>query len=98
MHTPGPWTIRHDFRCANGTRTIGVAAASIRPGAGAVAWPCGVTEAQEIANAHLIAAAPELLQCVEKLLVVIQDRELNDETIRAVNAAEGLIARVRGDA
>jgi hypothetical protein len=57
-----------------------------------------VTEAQEIANAHLIAAAPELLQCVEKLLAVIQDRELNDETIRAVNAAEGLIARVRGDA
>lgn len=50
------------------------------------------------ANARLIAAAPDLLQCVEKLLAVVHDRERDDATVAAVNAAEGLIARVRGDA
>jgi hypothetical protein len=50
------------------------------------------------ANARLIAAAPDLLQCLEKLLAVVHDRERDDATVAAVNAAEGLIARVRGDA
>jgi len=53
---------------------------------------------REIQRREKLAATPELLQCVEGLLAVIQNRGLNDETIRAVNAAEGLIARVRGDA
>ena len=51
----------------------------------------------EVADARLIAAAPGLLQCLEELLAVIHDRERDDATIAAVNAAEGLIAQVRGD-
>jgi hypothetical protein len=50
-----------------------------------------------VADARLIAAAPGLLQCLEELLAVIHDRERDDATIAAVNAAEGLIAQVRGD-
>lgn len=53
---------------------------------------------ENLANARLIAAAPGLLQCLEELLAVIHDRERDDATIAAVNAAEGLIAQVRGDA
>ncbi|MBU3721219.1 MAG: hypothetical protein FGM22_10840 [Burkholderiaceae bacterium] len=67
MHTPGPWTVRHDFRCANGEMTIGVASAAIGPHAGAVAWPCGKDDATEIANARLIAAAPEMLRALQRL-------------------------------
>lgn len=66
-HTPGPWIIRHDFKCSNGATTIGIAAANLGPGAGAVAWPCGVNDAQELANARLIAAAPQLLRALQRL-------------------------------
>ena len=53
---------------------------------------------REIKRREKLTTVPESLQCLEGLLAVIQNRELNDETICAVNAAEGLIARVRGDA
>ena len=65
MHTPGPWTVRHDFRCGNGKLCIGVSAARIGPKSGAVAWPSGTDETQELANAHLIAAAPDMLAALQ---------------------------------
>ena len=65
MHTPGPWTVRHDFRSGNGELCIGVSAARIGPKSGAVAWPSGVDDAQELANARLIAAAPDLLAALQ---------------------------------
>jgi hypothetical protein len=68
-HTPGPWAVRHDFKDACGTSGIGVAAASIGAGAGAVAWPCGVDEIQVAANARLIAVAPELLAALQDLVL-----------------------------
>ena len=65
MHTPGPWTVRHDFRSGNGELCVGVSAARIGPKSGAVAWPSGVDDAQELANARLIAAAPDLLAALQ---------------------------------
>lgn len=58
----------------------------------------GYVIGENAANARLVAAAPDLLQCLEGLLAVIHDRERDDATIAAVNAAEGLIAQARGDA
>jgi hypothetical protein len=52
----------------------------------------------ETINSRLIAAAPQMLQCLEKLLSIVRDREHDDATILAINAAESLIAQVRGDA
>ncbi len=65
-YTPGPWVVRTDFKCGNGQTTIGVAARDLGAGSGAVAWPCGTTDEQLIANARLMAAAPELLEANKK--------------------------------
>ena len=72
MHTPGPWTVRHDFRSGNGELCIGVSAARIGPKSGAVAWPSGVDDAQELANARLIAAAPDLLAALQHMVDMYQ--------------------------
>lgn len=72
--TPGPWVVRHDFRAANGDLCTGVAAAQIGQGAAAVAWPCGTSNEQTLANANLIATAPEL--CEELQLLLGEFKEL----------------------
>ena len=67
-HTPGPWVVRTDFKCGNGETGIGIAARDLGPGSGAVAWPCGTTDEQLIANARLIAASPALLEALQGLI------------------------------
>lgn len=89
MHTPGPWTIRHDFKCSNGSTAIGIAAANLGPGAGAVAWPCGVSEAQELANARLIAAAPSMLRALQRLTHPAADDDDLAYALDVIRAATG---------
>lgn len=64
QHTPGPWLIRSETQVLTGEVMLSVVARDVKPGSGAVAWPCGTNDAQQFANALLIAAAPELLECV----------------------------------
>lgn len=77
-YTPGPWVIRHDFNVFGadvihgGSRLVASAGGhsnNVRP-----------LEADEEnrANAHLIAAAPELLEAL-KLAVDIADSWINSE-------------------
>lgn len=89
-HAPGPWDWfeTEDGRCrvkpVNGNHIVA---------------ECAVLDPwseEQRANACLIAAAPEMLQALERLLAVFNSN--TDETVLAVNAAEGLIAKVRGDA
>lgn len=104
--TPGPWIVRHDFKAANGDLCTGVAAAEIGQGAAAVAWPCGTSDEQTLANANLIAAAPALVKELQSLLDELQElfiqaggerpfSELMDEYRRhpRVIAARSLIAK-----
>ena len=93
MHTPGPWIIRHDFKCSNGSIAIGIAAANLGPRAGAVAWPCGVDDTQELANARLIAAAPSMLRALQRLTRPDDGRGPADEdlayALNVIRAATG---------
>lgn len=103
-HTAGPWVVRYDFLCADGLKTIGIAADPIRAGSAAVAWPCGTTDAQLLANARLIAAAPDLLEALiaaEKALNNIRvccQHTAWDATGPAVIAARAAIAKATGSA
>lgn len=49
-----------------------------------------------IANARLIAAAPDLYAALRAMLKVCYDVELNDKTIAAVAAARSALAKAEG--
>ena len=69
-HTPGPWTVEKSLEQKHGTRVIAIAP---------VAW-CGtnssfgvdgnqsISAKQARANAHLIAAAPDLLEALQRAI------------------------------
>lgn len=94
-HTPGPWVLDddgHDIRTHLADQ-----------------WPCGCVEGNLIAyvahtedvlgqaNAHLIAAAPDLLAACEALL---RDAREFFPTVsgEAITAAEDAIAKAKGGA
>lgn len=81
-HTPGPWTIlAEDYR---------VYAEDDYP----VALASSHRESeQRLANAHLIAAAPDLLEACELMLTVAG---LDREAPHAVNVMRAAIAKARG--
>ncbi len=89
MHTPRPWTV------TLGDKIEGAPVWWLIEGATGVV--CEALYASD-SDARLIAAAPDLLQCLEKLLSIVRDRERDDATILTINDAESLIAQVRGDA
>jgi len=100
QHTPGPWTLYGPMGTGHlrGEEPWFWVGADTTLHLQVAACPDGYVIGETAANARLIAASPELLQCLEGLLAVVHDRERDDATIAAVNAAESLIARVRGDA
>jgi hypothetical protein len=61
-HTPGPWKIVHH---ANG---LGEATQIDGANRGSVADVYGATDGVQTANAHLIAAAPDMLEALEALM------------------------------
>ena len=99
QHTPGPWMVRHDFLCSDKTLTVGVAAVNIGSESGAVAWPTGTNEAQELANARLIAAAPDLLDALkEARRCLAWACEQRPEFQAERNAVDAAIAKATGAA
>lgn len=99
-HTPGPWTLYGPIGTGHlrGEEPWFWIGADTTLHLRVQACPDGFIHGENEANARLIAEAPALLQCVEELLAVVHDRERDDATAAAVNTAESLIARVRGDA
>lgn len=91
-HTPGPWeVIDHGYDHKN-IRLVGVSSSH--------GWICDIAEADDVpafrlADAHLIAAAPELLQCLETLLKMVED---GDYTTIELNSARAAIAKATGRA
>lgn len=90
-HTPGPWSSGgHDGkRCELVASEWGTVAA---------VWPIGASD-QETANARLIAAAPELLAMLEKLVPAPPDLgelDLGEEDNALLDEARALIAKAKG--
>jgi len=93
--TPGPWRIHN-----NGADTAGEVAVVYCTSAG-YANICGArdrewSESANDANAHLIAAAPDLYEALENLIAWIDPNENYDEP--QTNAAYAALAKARGEA
>lgn len=58
-----------------------------------VAHAAGIRNGEGLANARLIAAAPDLLKALQDLLACCYDIERDDETVAAVNATRAAIAK-----
>lgn len=88
-HTPGPWVANHDYTVTTGNGNSLVAT---------VLGPdevC-VSPAQAAADAHVMAAAPELLVALQDLLAVLKpDRGLLP---LAYERAERAVAKANGSA
>jgi hypothetical protein len=99
-YTPGPWHTKRE-----GLSTIYVEA-NIGGGWVQEVAACGPTETadQKEANARLIAAAPELLEALERIAVLYEKDTDADNYEQAANAyemrciARAAIAKARGEA
>jgi hypothetical protein len=97
-HTPGPWRI---FTTMDGTKLIGIGDSNGEGiiDAGFGVWREGDPEA--IANARLIAAAPDLVDALEELLDACN--ELNDAynsrmiDPHAMSSARAALAKAKGE-
>ena len=97
-HTPGPWKISRgvdgpDNRVIETPDGWGVADA----------WECASVGEMD-ANAHLIAAAPDLLAALTELLAAVDQYpevcptyEETDRLVRAEEAARAAIKKARGE-
>lgn len=88
-HTPGPWSYWPGVAYAQGVVTRDRTA-------GHVAVPVEMPEdGVMIANAHLIAAAPDLLAACERIHQELLDGEL--PSAEALDMIEAAIAKARGE-
>lgn len=92
-HSPGPWGLR---RSKNGTRMLVdscVDAYNLRweEFASVVVRMDGVSEdnREGLANARLIAAAPDMLKALKAIYEASEDGEIDDIAISAIYKAEG---------
>lgn len=69
-HTPGPWVPVSDTQVDGFTR-VRVAAENGRAGLVAICSGCRTSVDEDEANAGLIAAAPQLADALEELLVYV---------------------------
>ena len=85
-HTPGPWVI-YDERAAHGSRLI---YSSSEYGVGEV-WDIN-NNGENKANAHLIAAAPELLEALEYARRFLKSEDVDTVYIdTAIAKAKGTV-------
>lgn len=86
-HTPGPWFVNGPWHIQSDTK---LAVPSI---VGNVLQPRNGDIQEREANANLIAAAPELLEALENILIYLGDWDTDDEECVAARAA---IAKAKG--
>lgn len=104
-HTPGPWIVDGDDISPAHDETLGICAISPVDVGGGKGWFRGV---QTHSNAHLIAAAPDLLEALLLARQTIEDkcaerghgcvysaREIMLQEFKLIDAA---IAKARGEA
>lgn len=77
-HTPGPWKVdKNMIRAVDPLTSIACICD--------VAWPLGNRQECPEANAHLIAAAPEMLDALEYLLKQCEENERNNMNYMGVS-------------
>ncbi len=88
--TPGPWV--HEGRPPN----LRVVFAGETPGSRPA--PCVLMDGDQEANAHLIAAAPDLYEALATLLTTLRVTDENGLTqfIQSVSAGHAALAKARG--
>lgn len=91
-HTPGPWTVDTN---GGGRFSNSIAAKVVASGliADVSDWWYDVGQAE--ANAHLIAAAPDLLEALVELLPLADD-EVSHTYDNVLDIARAAIAKARG--
>jgi hypothetical protein len=103
-HTPGPWhiggTCIHAPTGIAGVRTNGESIPELPKIVAQIIRGHGITDEQFTANAHLIAAAPEILAALKDLVGAIDGGRITpDETIatrRYIDTARAAIAKAEG--
>ena len=93
-HTPGPWHIQDDHGkrwIETGGNDDTIAEIHRRKDKGSV-YSCG----EALANAHLIAAAPDLLDALERMVKCAQKQNWNDHYPEELAASYLAIDRARG--
>ena len=95
-HTAGPWTVGPEDWLISQSSGMGYRNFPVRAPEGfdvAMVY-CDEDDDEQVANARLIAAAPDLLEACELLLIYLGDwNDMEDETCAAARRA---IAKARG--
>ncbi len=101
-HTPGPWVVHdhptdpyqygHHVTTADGLTVCSVTYQL------PVSTPHGVEEATRVANAHLIAAAPEMLEALRAAWNCILDLPGTQAQVEATELVYYAIAKAKGEA
>lgn len=90
-HTPGPWIIQSDS-CHYDTLSI------VNVGRKMVVHVGGCCEpAEQEANAHLIAAAPELLRAAKDFVEWFECGRVGDKPIAELHYARAAVAKAKGE-
>lgn len=101
QHTPGPWTTSGDCYQEKGSWVVTIQSNNAPPEMNIAAEALSEHKEQAIANAHLIAAAPDLLEaaqaCAEWLDLVKQNYPDMAGLIRGMEAARAAIAKATGE-
>lgn len=96
-HTPGPWTIRE----GNMTTIQGTDGQAVASPCWNIDWREPADRAKFTGNAHLIAAAPDLLAALEHLVRLLEPQELdgvlNVPGLATLNGARAAIRKARGE-
>ena len=88
-HTPGPWGVSSSFLVCNMDARIIANCAFLGLEVLDVAFE------ERIANAHLIAAAPDLYEALKRLVALLND-DLDDQQAEAWDAACAALAKAEG--
>jgi hypothetical protein len=80
-HTPGPWSVDQSKTCVTNNTGTSVIAEVM----------CPYTPGRQLANARLIAAAPELLAMLQRINREVDDNDINADLTDAISK---LVARL----
>lgn len=95
-HTPGPWEVTPYRYTKHGLQCSRSAIVSVKNGKKSIYITTEITSGPcSDADAHLMAAAPELLECLENILSRLELDEYDDDA-PAITKARAALAKAKG--